>query len=588
MKLKKIFITIFSLLAISLLSVACRNNSEEPIPIEKAKTIETVEVPIKEIEEVVVPEKEFLYAEKLKTSVYNLPKSENENPKKVIDTLDKSTRVLVVERKDIEIIKEKKENKPTQNVKKEIQKETKKVEKPLPPKPKKVEKPFVNDDEMVKIITPENANKIDDNIKEPEKTKEIQKEDSEKINNTENATQNTETQIQENEIKEYEHWVFVKYRKNLKEREGWILEKNLTKDPHENLPKSWNGLILNNFPEKVEFEDNPRIDVKGVYLTVYSASLEKKLDSLIELAKETKINAFVIDVKDDGGQLLFKMDDSILKYNPKAFSQVYVKDIDAFMKKLKDNNIYTIARIVSFKDPIYAKQNPDKAIIEKKTGKPFVNKDGIIWVSPHDKNLWEYNIAVAKEAARVGFNEIQFDYVRFPASNGGKLDAFLDYRNPQNDSKPVTIQKYLKYAWEELTPLHVYINADIYGQIGTFKDDMGLGQYWEAISGYVHYISPMMYPSHYINGAYGIPVPDANPYRTIYHSTIDSINRNENIDNPAILRPWIQDFTAKWVKGHIVYDVKEINEQIKALEDLGVKEYLLWSPSNRYHMQKIK
>lgn len=125
MKLKKIFITIFSLLAISLLSVACRNNSEEPIPIEKAKTIETVEVPIKEIEEVVVPEKEFLYAEKLKTSVYNLPKSENENPKKVIDTLDKSTRVLVVERKDIEIIKEKKENKPTQNVKKEIQKETK-------------------------------------------------------------------------------------------------------------------------------------------------------------------------------------------------------------------------------------------------------------------------------------------------------------------------------------------------------------------------------------------------------------------------------------------------------------------------------
>ena len=116
---------------------------------------------------------------------------------------------------------------------------------------------------------------------------------------------------------------------------------------------------------------------------------------------------------------------------------------------------------------------------------------------------------------------------------------------------------------------------------------MGLGQYWEAISGYVHYISPMMYPSHYINGAYGIPVPDAEPYKTIYYCTLDSINRNENIDNPAIIRPWIQDFTARWVKGHITYDVKAINAQIQALEDLGVHEYLLWSPSNRYHMEKI-
>ncbi len=215
-----------------------------------------------------------------------------------------------------------------------------------------------------------------------------------------------------------------------------------------------------------------------------------------------------------------------------------------------------------------------------------MNKDGIIWVSPHDKNLWEYNVAVAKEAAKAGFNEIQFDYVRFPASNGGKLDAYLDYRNPEKDSKPVTIQKYLKYAWEELTPHHVYINADIYGQIGTFQDDMGLGQYWEAISGYVHYISPMMYPSHYINGAYGIPVPDAAPYKTIYYSTLDSINRNENIDNGAEIRPWIQDFTAKWVKGHITYDTKTVKEQIKALEDLGIHQYLLWSPSNRYHVEK--
>ena len=536
---KKTFFTIFLTIIFSLIVTSCRNSNGEPIPEEKIETIVEVEK---------IPPKEFLFTKKLKTTVYD--SFEN---KKTTDILGQNTRVLVAERKDVEIIKETKtEQKKTT---------TKKAE---TVKPKRIEKPFVNDDEKVKINF---TNTQKETIKEESKTEEV---------------------VVSNEPKEYEHWVHVKYRKNLKEKEGWILEKNLLSSISDNLPKTWKGLELNNFPEKVDFPNNPRIDVKGVYLTVYSASLDKKLDSLIQLAKETNINAFVIDVKDDGGQLLWKMDDSILQYNPKAFSKVYIKDINAFMKKLKDNNIYTIARIVSFKDPIYAKQNPDKAIIEKKTGKPFMNKDGIIWVSPHDKNLWKYNIAVAKEAAKVGFNEVQFDYVRFPASNGGKLDAYLDYRNSENDSKPVTIQKYLKYAWEELTPLHVYINADIYGQIGTFKDDMGLGQYWEAISGYVHYISPMMYPSHYINGAYGIPVPDAAPYKTIYYCTLDSINRNENIDNPAIIRPWLQDFTARWVKGHIIYDVNAINQQIKALEDLGVHEFLLWSPSNRYHMDKIK
>ncbi len=525
---KKKYLFISAVFIFSMFFMSCRNENvgkAEIIPVQ-AETAEPE------------PPKEFLYTTALKTSVLD-----SYETKKITDVLKKNTRLLVDEKKDVEII--------------DINAE-KKQDKTSVPKSVKKEKPFVNDDEKVNIIFSEQNEKGQAEVK---------------------ATEN-------NEPKKYEKWVHVKYRKDLKEKEGWILEKYLTSDAHKMLPASWDGLQLKDFPAKTEFSDNPKIDVKGIYLTVYSASSEKKMDALIQLAKESEINAFVIDVKDDGGQLLFKMDDSILKYNPKAFSKVYIKDMEKFMKKLQDNNIYTIARIVSFKDPVYAKQNPDKAIIEKKTGKPFMNKDGIIWVSPHDKNLWEYNVAVAKEAAKAGFNEIQFDYVRFPASNGGKLDAYLDYRNPEKDSKPVTIQKYLKYAWEELTPYHVYINADIYGQIGTFQDDMGLGQYWEAISGYVHYISPMMYPSHYINGAYGIPVPDAAPYKTIYYSTLDSINRNENIDNGAEIRPWIQDFTAKWVKGHITYDTKTVKEQIKALEDLGIHQYLLWSPSNRYHVEK--
>ena len=128
----------------------------------------------------------------------------------------------------------------------------------------------------------------------------------------------------------------------------------------------------------------------------------------------------------------------------------------------------------------------------------------------------------------------------------------------------------------------VYISADIYGQVGSSSDDMALGQFWEAVSSEVDYVSPMMYPSHYGKGVYGLAVPDANPYKTIYASTKDSINRNNNIDSPAIIRPWIQAFTATWVKGHISYGPNEIKDQVKAMKDLGVDEYILWSPTNRY------
>lgn len=377
----------------------------------------------------------------------------------------------------------------------------------------------------------------------------------------------------------------IEYKKDLKTKKGWISKVNLAPNLNATLPSSWKNLDLITDHEKQNFSSNPRREVKGIYLNRYTISSSKKMDKLIKLANDTEINAFVIDVKDDNGELSFEMP-IVKKYGIPSRKNYPIKDINSFMKRLKENNIYAIARIVSFKDPTYAKANPDKVIITRATGKPYTNSDGIIWVSAHDRNLWNYNVAVAEEAAKVGFNEIQFDYVRFPASNGGKLDAKLDYRNTKNESKPETIQKYLKFAQKKLGPLNVYLSADVYGQVGTFPDDMGLGQYWEAVSKVVDYICPMMYPSHYGNGAYGIPVPDANPYKTIYNSARDSVNRNYNITKPAIIRPWIQAFTASWVKGHINYNEPQIREQIKALNNLGVKEYLLWSPSNNYKITK--
>lgn len=373
----------------------------------------------------------------------------------------------------------------------------------------------------------------------------------------------------------------IEYKKDLKNKTGWISKVDLASSLNEVLPNNWKNLdFTTNYPTN-NFTNNPRVDVKGVYLNIHTIGSVKKMERLIDLVNTTEINAFVIDVKDDNGVLSFEME-APKKFGVPVSKNYPIKNIGEFMKKMKENNVYTIARIVSFKDPTYAKANPDKVIISRDTGKPYSNSDGIIWVSAHDRNLWEYNLAVAEEAGKAGFNEIQFDYVRFPASNGGKLDAKLNYRNTTNESKPETIQKFLKYARERLNALEVYTSADVYGQVGTFNDDMGLGQHWEAVTQVVDYISPMMYPSHYGNGSYGIAVPDAQPYKTIYYSLKDSINRNENVGAPAAIRPWIQAFTAKWVKGYINYNEKEIREQIKAMNDLGVTEYLLWSPSNNY------
>lgn len=384
------------------------------------------------------------------------------------------------------------------------------------------------------------------------------------------------------EIKEStgKSWYKVKYDGVSRKVEGWIAAEYTVKDRTELLNETLRKLDFSPQDKTWEYPGNPRVEARGIYLTKYSASNDR-LDKLIEMTKRTKINTFVIDVKDDKGHMLFKTK-AAEEYSPEANNYATVKDIAALMKKLKENNIYTVARIVSFKDPTYIKQHPDRAIIYKDSGKPFTNSDGLIWASAYDRDLWTYNLEVSKEAAEAGFNEIQFDYVRFPASNGGRLDKSLDYRNTTVESKPQAIQDYLKYAREQLSPLNVYISADIYGLVGSVADDMSLGQYWEAVSNVVDYVCPMMYPSHYANGTYGLSVPDAYPYETIYYSTKDSVARNKNIETPAAIRPWIQDFTATWVQGYIKYSDKQVEAQIKALEENGVKEYLLWNAWNRY------
>ncbi len=377
-------------------------------------------------------------------------------------------------------------------------------------------------------------------------------------------------------------WYKIEFDSEENNNTGWIWAAYTVMDRMDLLGEGYKEIDLSPQDKTDEYPGNPRVEVKGIYLTIHSAANALgRLDKFIELSKETQINTFVIDVKDDHGNMLFQTE-AAKKFDTNANKNAPIKDMEAFMKKLKDNNIYTIARIVCFKDPQYAARYPEKAITYRSNGKPLTKRDGIIWISPHDRQLWEYNIEVSKEAAKAGFNEIQFDYVRFPTSNGGELDKYVDYKNELNESKPVTIQRYLKYARQELAPLNVYISADIFGQVGSVQGDMGLGQYWEAVSNVVDYVSPMMYPSHYGNGVYGLSVPDAFPYETIDRGIKDALERNKNIETPAIIRPWIQDFTATWVEGYIKYGVEEVKAQIRALEENGVNEFMLWNSGNKY------
>jgi len=363
------------------------------------------------------------------------------------------------------------------------------------------------------------------------------------------------------------------------EKDSWISADSVVEKKYELMYTVYEGVEYEPIREIPSYPNNPRVEVKGVYVTQHSAT-NATLDKLIKLADETEINAFVIDMKDDNGNMLFNTMAAGM-FCPEANKRAPLKDMKAFVEKLKEHDIYLIARIVTFKSPKYARRYPERAISYKGSTRLYKSGDNITWASPHDRQLWAYNIEVAREAAEAGFDEIQFDYVRFPAT-GKALDKSLDFKNTDNASKALTIHEFLKYAREKLSPYQVYISADVFGWAATNVKDVGIGHHWEALSNVVDYMSPMMYPSHYGPNNFGLSVPDAFPYETIDGSIKDAIKRDANLENPAILRPWIQDFTAAWVKGHISYRADEIRAQIQALEDNGVNEFLLWNAVNRY------
>lgn len=319
--------------------------------------------------------------------------------------------------------------------------------------------------------------------------------------------------------------------------------------------------------------------IKGIYVTAHSAG-GARMESLLKLVDGTELNSMVIDIKDDNGYITYPTTTPELLEVGKP--QRFIGNISTLMASLKKHDIYPIARIVVFKDTVLARKKPELSFLHQ-NGTIWKNNRGESFVNPYRKEVWDYNVAVAKEAARLGFKEIQFDYVRFPEGFEKKADSLTFSKSEL--SRVDAVAGFVKFAREQLEPLGVRVSVDIFGYAASVSAAEGIGQDFVKISNDVHVISPMIYPSHYSTGWFKQKYPDLSPYAVIKGAMVDTHKKLEGTaELKPIIRPWIQDFTASWLgKGHFMkYGKAEVEAQIKALHDSGVTEYLLWNAGNKY------
>lgn len=317
-------------------------------------------------------------------------------------------------------------------------------------------------------------------------------------------------------------------------------------------------------------EKHEPIKVKGLYLTAYSAGSEKKVNEIIKLINTTELNSVVIDLKDYSGQVLY--DSKVSLVDSLKLQDNRIKNLNKLLVKLKENNIYTIARISVFQDPLLAQKKPEWAIKSKKGGL-WHDKNNLSWVDPANKEVWAYVVSIAKEAGRLGFDEVNFDYIRYPTD--GRL-ADIIYGNGTSKRYEV-VSSFFKYVSEEMKDEPVYTSADLFGLTTEKKgeDDMSIGQRLGDAVQYFDYVMPMVYPSHYPAGYRGYKNPANYPYEVVYNAMKAGVKQAQ--DKKAKLRTWIQAFNLG-----AVYDDAKIRAQIKASDDAGADGWILWNASNRY------
>jgi hypothetical protein len=328
---------------------------------------------------------------------------------------------------------------------------------------------------------------------------------------------------------------------------------------------------------QIRFMPDPPIPkVRGVYVTSWSAGRPGFLTALLDFTRKAGVNALVIDVKDDTGLVSYPSEVPLARQINAGFSKY---NPAAVLNLLREHQLYPIARIVVFKDPLLAAKKPDWAVQDRRGG-IWSDYKGRRWVDPYNNLIWEYNVALAKEAAKWGFREIQFDYVRF--TSDGKIKNCL-YPAADARTHAEVIRDFLSFAYEELKGYGVKVSADVFGLTCSVEDDLGIGQQFEYIAENVDVICPMVYPSHYRKGSYQLANPDLDPYETVYRSLEDAKRKCIAVQNEVIVRPWLQDFSLM-----SRYSLPQLQAQVRAVEAAGFEEWIFWNPGNRYDEKRYR
>ncbi|MBI5166397.1 MAG: GTP-binding protein [candidate division NC10 bacterium] len=321
--------------------------------------------------------------------------------------------------------------------------------------------------------------------------------------------------------------------------------------------------------------------VKGLYLTFFGTGDREIRGRVLDLLENTELNAVIIDVKGDRGWIAYKSTIPLAQ-EIGATAVTTMRDPEGLLAYLKERGIYTIARVVVFKDNVLARSRPDLAVIDSRTGRPWIDREGLAWTDPFKEEVWEYNLAIAQEAARKGFDEIQFDYLRFPSD--GHLRSITLSRPNTMEERLQAIGGFLARAQPKLLPMGVFIAADIFGYTNWRTDDTGIGQRIEEVAQYVDFLSPMVYPSSYHAGIPGFRFSVAYPYEIVFLSLKRAVERLQ--DNPIKIRPWLQDFRDYGFDGRL-YSAKEVLAQMKAAQDAGAWGWMLWNPRVRYTREAL-
>src|SRR2546423_11814559 len=335
-------------------------------------------------------------------------------------------------------------------------------------------------------------------------------------------------------------------------------------------------------PVKLPALDPRPAVIRGLYVSRWAA-LGQRMWDLIGVAKLTEVNSLVIDVKDDRGYVLYRSSVPLAnKMGADTVQPIPAKRMRAILDSMHANGIYPIARIVVAKDPLLANAKREWAVKRRSDGKPWLDKNGNPWLDPHQRGVWSYAADLAEEAVKLGFSQVQFDYVRFPDEPRLVREAIFPLANGR--TRDAVIREQLGYLRSRLIPLRAPMAIDVFGLTTTDTTDMGIGQRWEQFVDQADIVMPMTYPSHYYRGAYDIPYPNGQPYAVIDRAMQDAQARSRGIANAAQLIPWYQDFTM----GAPRYGVAQLRAQMQAGYDNGVRSWVLWNPSSKYTVRALR